>query len=52
MKNLIAKLIVKTRENKESKNHMNGETGNISGASDISVYRICLDPTLNSHFQR
>ena len=52
MKDLIAKLIVKTGINKESKSRMNGETGNITGASDMSVYRICLDPTLNSHFQR
>ena len=52
MKDLIAKLIIKTGKNKESKNRMNVETGNISIASDMSVYRICLAPTLNSHFQR
>jgi len=52
MKDLIAKLIVKTGKIKESKNHMNVETRYISGASDISVYKICLDPTINIHFQR
>ena len=52
MKDLIAKLIVKTGKKRESINHMNVETRSISGASDISVYRICLDPTINSHFQR
>ena len=52
MKDLIAKLIIKTGKIKESINHINVETRNISSASDISVYRICLDPTINSHFQR
>jgi len=52
MKDLIAKLIVKTEKIKESINHMNVENKNISSASDISVYQICFDPTINNHFQR
>ena len=52
MKDLIAKLIMKTGKIKDSIDHMDVETRNISSASDISVYQICLDPTINSHFQR
>ena len=53
MKDLIAKLFVKWGKIKESKNHIDVGTRNISSASDMSaVYSICLSPTINSHFQR
>lgn len=52
MKDLIAKLIPKTRKDRRSIKRRNAETKEISIESELTVYHMNLDPTLNIHFQR
>ena len=52
MKNLIEKLITKTRKHRAPNRGRNAETRDLSVDSDVTVYHVNLDPNMNIHFQR